>query len=190
MKMLLTKIKYDEHKWMVCGDLKILSILLGQQGGYSKYPCFLCLWDNRAKNEHWIREQWPKRNEFTVGEKNIFNKNLVSPDKVLLPPLYIKLRLMKQDVKSLDKSGKCFKYICQKVLFLSYEKLKAGVFDGPNIRQLLKDKEFIETMNPEEKNGWVAYSQIVNNFLGNTKPPKYKTLLKLCLIIFTNLVVT
>ena len=29
MKMLLTKIKYDEHKWMVCGDLKVLSILLG-----------------------------------------------------------------------------------------------------------------------------------------------------------------
>ena len=38
MKMLLTKIKYDEHKWMVCGDLKVLSILLGQQEGYTKYP--------------------------------------------------------------------------------------------------------------------------------------------------------
>ena len=36
MKMLLTKIKYDEHKWMLCGDLKILSMLLGQQGGYTK----------------------------------------------------------------------------------------------------------------------------------------------------------
>ena len=38
--------------WL-CGDLKVLSILLGQQGGYTKYPCFLCLWDSRAKNEHW-----------------------------------------------------------------------------------------------------------------------------------------
>ena len=52
MKMLLTKIKYDEHKWMVCGDLEVLSILFGQQGGYTKYPCFLCLWNSRAKNEH------------------------------------------------------------------------------------------------------------------------------------------
>ena len=50
MKMLLTKIKYDEHKWMVCGDLKVLRILQG----YTKYPCFLCSWDSRAKNEHWI----------------------------------------------------------------------------------------------------------------------------------------
>ena len=76
---------------MVCGDLKVLSMLLGQQGGYAKYPCSLCLWDSRAKNERWIREQWPKRNEFTVGEKNILNQSLVSPDKVILPLLQFKL---------------------------------------------------------------------------------------------------
>ena len=29
MKMLSTKIKYDEHKWMLCGDLNVLSMLLG-----------------------------------------------------------------------------------------------------------------------------------------------------------------
>ena len=33
MKLLLTKIKYDEHQWIVRGDLKVLSMLLGQQGG-------------------------------------------------------------------------------------------------------------------------------------------------------------
>ena len=131
MNMLLMKIKCNNHKWMVCGDLKVLSMLLGQQGGYTKYPCFLCLWDSRAKNEHWIREQWPKRNEFTVGEKNIPNQSLVSPNKVLLPPLHIKLGLIKQYVKSLDKGGECFKYICHKFSFLSHEKIKAGVFDGP-----------------------------------------------------------
>ena len=42
MNMLLMKIKYSEHKWMVCGDMKVLSMLLGRQGGYTKYPCFLC----------------------------------------------------------------------------------------------------------------------------------------------------
>ena len=25
---------------MLCGDLKVLSMLLGQKGGYTKYPCF------------------------------------------------------------------------------------------------------------------------------------------------------
>ena len=95
---------------------------------------FLCLWDCRAKNEHWIREQWLKGNEFTVGEKNIRNESLVSHNKVILPPLHIKLGLMKQYVKSLDKGGECFKCICQKFSFLSYEKIKAGVFDEPKIR--------------------------------------------------------
>ena len=100
-------------------------MLLGQQGEYTKYPCFLCLWDIRAKNGHWVHEQWPKRNEFTVGEKNIRNESLVPPDKLILPPLHIKLGLMKQYVKSLDNDGEYFKYICQKFSFLSYEKIIA-----------------------------------------------------------------
>ena len=40
MKLLLTKIKYDEHKWMLCGDLKVLSMLLGQQGGIPNTHAF------------------------------------------------------------------------------------------------------------------------------------------------------
>ena len=71
MNIILMKIKYNKHKWMVCGDLKVLSMLLGQQEGYAKYPCFWCLWDSRAKNEHWIREQWPKGNDLQL-EKRIF----------------------------------------------------------------------------------------------------------------------
>lgn len=44
LKFVLEKIKYAEQgNWLICGDLKILTILLGQQGGYTKYPCFLCL---------------------------------------------------------------------------------------------------------------------------------------------------
>ena len=38
MKMLLTKIKYDEHKWMVCGHLKVLSILFGSTKGLYQIP--------------------------------------------------------------------------------------------------------------------------------------------------------
>ena len=33
MNIILMKIKYNEHKWMVCEDLKVLSMLLVQQGG-------------------------------------------------------------------------------------------------------------------------------------------------------------
>jgi hypothetical protein len=37
MKNLLDKINYNKHSWNVCGDLKIIEILLGMQLGYAKY---------------------------------------------------------------------------------------------------------------------------------------------------------
>ena len=43
MNMLLIKIKFKEHKWIVCGDLKVLSMSLGQRGGYTKYLC-ICVY--------------------------------------------------------------------------------------------------------------------------------------------------
>ena len=178
MKILLRKIKYDKDKWMLCGDLKVLSMLLGQQGGIPNTHAFCIYGTAGLKMNIGFVSNGPKRNEFTVGEKNIRNESLVPPDKVILPPLHIKLGLIKQYRKSLEKGGECFKYICQKFSFLSYEKMKAGVFDGPKRRQLLKDKECIATMSPEEKNGWIACSQVVNNFLGNTKSPKYKEIVK------------
>ena len=36
----------DTHKWIICVDLKLVKFRLGQQSGYTKFPCFLCLWDS------------------------------------------------------------------------------------------------------------------------------------------------
>ena len=47
MKLLLQKIKYEEHKWNICCDLKVVALLPGMQLGYTKFCCFLCEWDNR-----------------------------------------------------------------------------------------------------------------------------------------------
>jgi len=44
MKLLLGKIKYDEFKWKVCDDLKVVALLVGMQLGYTKYCCSLCKW--------------------------------------------------------------------------------------------------------------------------------------------------
>ena len=78
----------------------------------------------------------------TVGEKNVINEPLVDREKIIFPPLHIKLGLMKQIVKALDKEGNCFQYICSAFPGLSYEKVKAGVFDEPHIRQLIKGPKF------------------------------------------------
>ena len=44
---------------------------------------------------------------------------------------------MKQFVRALDFHGDCFKYIGYTFPGLSEEKLKAGIFNGPQIRQLM-----------------------------------------------------
>jgi hypothetical protein len=52
LELVLTKIGYTARDWMICGDLKVLGMLLGQQAGYTKYPCFMCEWDSRAISQH------------------------------------------------------------------------------------------------------------------------------------------
>ena len=42
MMLLLGKIKYDEFKWQLCADLKVVALLLRMQLGYINYSCFLC----------------------------------------------------------------------------------------------------------------------------------------------------
>ena len=72
---------------------------------------------------------------------------LVPCDKIVFPPLHIKLGLMKQFVKALDKDGDCFQYICKSFPSLSNEKLKAGMFDGPQIGQLMGYQKFCDSVN-------------------------------------------
>ena len=41
VKQLLSLIKYDDHKWVICVDLKMVNVLLTQRGGYTtklKHP--------------------------------------------------------------------------------------------------------------------------------------------------------
>ena len=74
IKQILEKVAYLKYQWKICVDLKMVNFLLGQQNGYTKYPCFLCMWDSRAKSEHWTRKEWPLRKEMIAGEKNIIHQ--------------------------------------------------------------------------------------------------------------------
>ncbi|KAK4882730.1 hypothetical protein RN001_006049 [Aquatica leii] len=117
----------------------------------------ICLWDSRAKKDHWLKKDWPLRNNMSVGKQNIINPPLVSRDKIILPPLHIKLGFMKQYVKALNKTGPCFEYLSRKFPGLSKEKLKAGIFDGSQIRLLMKDNNFIHSMNDLEAADWKSF---------------------------------
>ena len=94
---------------------------------------------------------------------------------------------MKQCVKALDPKGPCFAFIGQKMPGLSIEKQRAGIFDGPQIRQLIKDPDFVNSMNEAEKRAWSSFVLVVKRFLGNYKAGNYVELVNQMLEHFREL---
>ena len=85
--------------------------------------------------QHYTKKGWPLGQELvSCKERNVINDPLVDRDRILFPPLHIKLGLIKQFTKALYKDSDCFIYLCQAFQGLTMEKLKAGIFDGPQIR--------------------------------------------------------
>ena len=52
---------------------------------------------------------------------------------------------------------------------LSIEKLKASIFDGPQIRKLISDPNFTKNITEVELSAWSSFVSLVKNFLGNHK---------------------
>ena len=176
MSTLIKLIKYEDHSWVVCGDLKVVGLLLGMQAGYTKYCCFLCSWSSRAKEDHYKKKDWPVRDEYIPGKMNIKHTCLIPPQKIILPPLHIKLGLVKNVVKALDKTSVAFKQLCSTFPGLSEAKLKEGVFIGPQIKKMLGDKIFENSLSNTEKAAWNSLRLVIQDFLGNKKYENYKQL--------------
>ena len=174
MDQLLSALNYHDHGWLICGDLKVVGLVLGLQGGYTKYPCFLCLWDSRADDQHYIRQEWPSRQGLEPGSHNVQSRRLVEPKKTLLPPLHIKLGLMKNFVKAMDREGRGFTFLQHKFPRISLGKLKAGIFGGPQIRELMKDSIFDDALSTAELSAWRSLKSVITNFLGNNWSAEYE----------------
>ena len=149
LKTILTRIQFNVHKWHVCADFKVIAMLTGLQPGYTKFCCFLCLWDSRARTEQYVRKHWPARDEIKQGRHNIKQKPLLQSDRIHLPPLHIKVGLFKQFVKALDKDSFAFAYLAETFPFLSKSKIKEGILIGPQIRKIVLDE--ISTHISQEK---------------------------------------
>ena len=118
---------------------------------------------------------------------NVIHEPIVSRDKIIFPPLYIKLGLMKQFVKALHLDGECFQHILCTFSGLSYEKIKAGVFDGPQIRTLVRNQAFVQAMNDKKKEAWLSFVDVMKNFLGNKKAGNHEDLVGNMLSAFRHL---
>ena len=79
IKLLLSSIQYSKHNWNLCGDLKVVALLVGMQLGYTKYCCFICEWDSRARDSHYIKKDWPRRKRLVPGQRTFITNHLLIP---------------------------------------------------------------------------------------------------------------
>lgn len=54
----------------------------------------------------------------------------------------------------------------------------SGVFNGPQIKKLLKKEEFVSLLNPVKKGAWKAFVGVIQNFLGNKRSENYQEIVK------------
>jgi len=165
----------------------VVSMLTGLQLGYTKYCCFLCEWDSRAKTLHYLKRDWPQRKSLKVRKKNVQHPALAEWHKILLLPLHIKLGLMKNFVKAMDQTGSVFKYLAEKFPQLSDEKIKEGVFVGPQIHKLFRDDMFNNLLQGDEKKAWDLFCLVSANFLRNIRAEIYKELIEDMLSLYHKL---
>jgi hypothetical protein len=81
MKFLLTMIKYEKYSWYVCGDLKVITLLLGLQLGYTTFCCFLCEWDSRDRKTHFVN----KKNSGQRGKISLLGRKMLPVSLLLIP---------------------------------------------------------------------------------------------------------
>ena len=95
---------------------------------------------------------------------------------------------MKNFVKAMDQHGEGFQHLLEKFgTKKSDAKIKAGVFVGPAIRNLMKDDKFDQHLNSLELRAWKSFKQVVHNFLGCKKSDNYADIVQEMLIAYQNL---
>ncbi|KAF2359011.1 Glutaredoxin [Trinorchestia longiramus] len=136
---------------------------MGVQAGFTKYCGFLCLWDSQAVSKHYQQKDWGSRSTFVPGEHSVLENPLVDMKKVFLSLL--QLSLTNNFMKAMVKNGAAYQHLCTLLPALSSAKLKEGIFVRPQIRQMLKDKDFEELLTLKELKAWEAFKSICHGVL-------------------------
>ena len=67
-----------------------------------------------------------------------------------------------------------------KFLNVSDAKIKQGIFIGPQIRELMQDKQFDEGLNESERNACLSFKRISKDVLVNHKAASYQDVVRTC----------
>ena len=66
----------------------------------------------------------------------------------------------------MNKTGLGFEYVRNKFPSVSDTKIKEHICIGPQIKELMQDKQFDEDLNETERNAWLSFKSICKDFLG------------------------
>ena len=160
MDLLLKAIRYSEYERKLSGDPKVIGTLLRMQSGYTKFCCFLCEWEGRAKDKHYKTKDWPMRGNSFPGEKCVRNQTLFDKDTIFLQTLHINLVLRESFVKVMNKRGKGFEYLKDNFPKLSDAKLKEDIFIEPQIREIINGHLSEHLLTETEKPTWLSFKEV------------------------------
>lgn len=89
--------------------------------------------------------------------------------------LYVfSLVILNQFAKALDVEGSSLNYIFENFPKFGMEKLKSGLFVGPQIRQFMRDTDFIKFMSVPESEVCQGFVFEVEGFLCNHKASNHE----------------
>lgn len=72
-------------------------------------------------------------------------------------------------MRAFDKEGQYFHYICNAVPGFGREKLKDDIFERPEIRELIRNDNYVNFMDVIESIACISFVAFVKDFLGNRK---------------------
>lgn len=179
----LRTIKYDQHEWQIVADLKLLNIMCGIGTASSRYPCILCTWYGTHRKDldkqYFQSDIRPRKvDKVEIGTYSKVDDSLIKLEKVIIPPLHIKLELISQFIKGLQikehPNPEALLFLKNFFERKSVAKLAAGILNGPDIRQLLKSSaDFCEVLTEKEKAAFLSFKSLCKNFLGKHRSSDY-----------------
>ena len=126
------------------------------------------LWNSHVDNQ----QEWMLRQGLKSGMHDIQSHPLIEPNKILLA--HIKLGVMKNFVKTMERESSGFAFLQKKFPQISMEKLNAGIFDDPQIRELMNNPTFNKALGKAKLSAWHSLKSIVINFQGNHLSEEYE----------------
>ncbi len=79
MKIIIEAIQYSNtYQWNICGDPKVIGMLMGMQGGFTTSHMAMGL-SCRATGDHYIKREWQKRTTFEPGMNSVQFKMISVP---------------------------------------------------------------------------------------------------------------